>query len=95
VCGEAASDPIAVPLLVGLGVGELSVGAARVGRVRRWIRELDHAAAAQAATDALTLPGPGAVEALLRERGLLAEAGDAAGEGRDGRRRVVAVGPQA
>ncbi len=29
VCGEAASEPDAVPLLVGLGAGELSVGAAR------------------------------------------------------------------
>jgi phosphoenolpyruvate-protein kinase (PTS system EI component) len=40
VCGEAASDPLMVPLLVGLGVDELSVGAARVGSVRRWIRNL-------------------------------------------------------
>jgi phosphoenolpyruvate-protein kinase (PTS system EI component) len=40
VCGEAASDADAVPLLVGLGAGELSVGAARVGAVRGWIRAL-------------------------------------------------------
>jgi phosphoenolpyruvate-protein kinase (PTS system EI component) len=40
VCGEAASEPATVPLLVGLGAGELSVGAARVGAVRGWIREL-------------------------------------------------------
>ena len=38
VCGEAASDPLTVPLLVGLGADELSVGAARVGTVRAWIR---------------------------------------------------------
>ena len=37
VCGEAASDPVALPLLVGLGVDELSVGAARVGAVRGWV----------------------------------------------------------
>lgn len=41
VCGEAASDPAAMPVLVGLGVDELSVAAARVGQVRQWIRELD------------------------------------------------------
>jgi phosphoenolpyruvate-protein kinase (PTS system EI component) len=40
VCGEAASEPDSVPLLVGLGAGELSVGAARVGAVRNWIRAL-------------------------------------------------------
>jgi phosphoenolpyruvate-protein kinase (PTS system EI component) len=44
VCGEAASDPIAMPILVGLGVDELSVAAARVGEVRKWIRGLDFAA---------------------------------------------------
>jgi phosphoenolpyruvate-protein kinase (PTS system EI component) len=40
VCGEAASEPDAVPLLVGIGADELSVGAARVGAVRGWIRAL-------------------------------------------------------
>jgi phosphocarrier protein FPr len=38
VCGEAASDPTAMPILVGLGAGELSVAAARVGEVRERIR---------------------------------------------------------
>ncbi len=94
VCGDAASDPVAVPLLVGLGVVELSVGAARVGRVRAWVRALDHAAATGAAHAALSLPDAAGVEALLRERGLVAEPGDAAGERGDGRAGVVAVGSQ-
>jgi phosphoenolpyruvate-protein kinase (PTS system EI component) len=42
VCGEAASEPAVVPLLVGLGVDELSVGAARVGEVRELVRNLDY-----------------------------------------------------
>ena len=42
VCGEAASDPQAMPVLVGLGVDELSVAAARVGLVRAAVRELDY-----------------------------------------------------
>jgi len=88
VCGDAASDPVAVPLLVGLGVDELSVGAAQVGRVRAWIRGLDHTAAQRVARAALALPGAAYVEALV------AQAGDAAGEGRDGRGSVVPVGPQ-
>ena len=53
VCGEAASDPLVLPLLVGLGVDEVSVGAARVGEVRRWIRDLDARDAARVASAAL------------------------------------------
>lgn len=43
VCGEAASDHRALPVMVGLGADELSVAAARVGLVREWIRRLDYA----------------------------------------------------
>jgi phosphoenolpyruvate-protein kinase (PTS system EI component) len=42
VCGEAASDPQAMPVLVGLGVDELSVAAARVGLVRASVRDMDY-----------------------------------------------------
>jgi phosphoenolpyruvate-protein kinase (PTS system EI component) len=55
VCGEAASDPIMLPLLVGLGVDELSVGAARVGEVRDWIRQLSGVESAGLARSALTM----------------------------------------
>ena len=41
VCGESASDAEAMPILVGLGVDELSVAAARVGEVRQAVRGLD------------------------------------------------------
>jgi phosphoenolpyruvate-protein kinase (PTS system EI component) len=53
VCGEAASDPELLPLLVGLGVDELSVGAARVGAVREWVRGLEYATCRQSARSAL------------------------------------------
>jgi len=43
VCGEAASDVAAMPIMVGLGADELSVAAARVGDVRRRIREMEFA----------------------------------------------------
>jgi phosphoenolpyruvate-protein kinase (PTS system EI component) len=64
VCGEAASDPLTVPLLVGLGADELSVGAARVGTVRAWIRALDHSEAAQLARQALGASDAAEVERL-------------------------------
>jgi phosphoenolpyruvate-protein kinase (PTS system EI component) len=44
VCGEAASDAKAMPVMIGFGADELSVAPARVGHVRQWIRELDSAA---------------------------------------------------
>ena len=41
VCGEAASDELAIPVLVGLGVRELSVAPPLVPRVKAALRELD------------------------------------------------------
>jgi phosphoenolpyruvate-protein kinase (PTS system EI component) len=55
VCGEAASDTVMLPLLVGLGVDEVSVGAARVGEVRSWIRGLNAEEAEGLARSALAL----------------------------------------
>jgi phosphoenolpyruvate-protein kinase (PTS system EI component) len=55
VCGEAASDTVMLPLLVGLGVDEVSVGAARVGEVRSWIRGLSAEQSEGLARSALTL----------------------------------------
>jgi phosphoenolpyruvate-protein kinase (PTS system EI component) len=67
ICGEAASDPLSVPLLVGLGADELSVGAARVGIVRDWVRELSFDGAAALARRALGAEDAAAVERLVRE----------------------------
>jgi phosphoenolpyruvate-protein kinase (PTS system EI component) len=66
VCGEAASDPLTVPLLVGLGADELSVGAARVGTVRAWIRSLSYGDARELATKALAATDTAEVEGLAR-----------------------------
>jgi phosphotransferase system enzyme I (PtsI) len=41
VCGEMASNPLAVPLLVGLGIRELSSAPSAVPLVKEIIRELD------------------------------------------------------
>jgi phosphoenolpyruvate-protein kinase (PTS system EI component) len=57
VCGEAASDPNALPIMVGLGADELSVAPARVGMVREWIRELDYAVAQKKAAALLDETG--------------------------------------
>ena len=46
VCGDAAADPLVLPLLLGLGVRTLSVGAARLPQVATWIAATDTRAAA-------------------------------------------------
>jgi phosphoenolpyruvate-protein kinase (PTS system EI component) len=70
VCGEAAGDLAAVPLLVGLGVHELSAAPARVPLVKQAVRGLDYPAARGLATEALGLESASDVRALVaRETG--------------------------
>ena len=72
VCGEAASDATTMPLLVGLAVDELSVGAARVATVRDWVRSLDYRKMSVLAERALSAESAAEVEALVAaERDLL------------------------
>lgn len=40
VCGQMAADPLFVPILVGLGVHELSMDSSSIGLVRRMVRNL-------------------------------------------------------
>jgi phosphocarrier protein FPr len=53
VCGGAAGDMQAVPLLVGLGVDELSVSPPAVPAVKAAVRRADHAACRRLADEAL------------------------------------------
>jgi len=41
VCGEMAADPLAAPLLVGMGISELSMGAASIPSIRALLSETD------------------------------------------------------
>jgi phosphoenolpyruvate-protein kinase (PTS system EI component) len=75
ICGEAAGELPLVVLFVGLGIGELSVSAARVDDVRATVRKISSSGAAAAASEALR--GAGAEQAIARaEEVLLGEAGD-------------------
>jgi phosphotransferase system enzyme I (PtsI) len=47
VCGEMASDVVLMPALVGLGVDELSAGAASIPRIKRAIQSLNYEEARQ------------------------------------------------
>ncbi|RJG09068.1 phosphoenolpyruvate--protein phosphotransferase [Pseudomonas cavernicola] len=64
VCGELAADPLAVPLLVGLGVDELSVSARSIAEVKARVREISLSAAQELAGTALGLESAAAVRAL-------------------------------
>jgi phosphocarrier protein FPr len=65
VCGELGSDPQAVPLLVGLGVSELSVNPPAVPATKETVREVDAGAAAALAGEALGLDSAEEVRALV------------------------------
>jgi phosphocarrier protein FPr len=67
VCGEAAGDPAAVPLLLGLGVGELSMSAVRIAEAKQAVRRTDPAAARRLAERALAAGTAGEVRRLLAE----------------------------
>ncbi|GAA3410140.1 phosphoenolpyruvate--protein phosphotransferase [Paenibacillus hodogayensis] len=68
VCGEMAGDSSAVPLLVGLGVDELSMNAPALPSVRAVVRGLRHAEAAELAREALRLEDGRQVRELLARR---------------------------
>ncbi|MCD5973708.1 MULTISPECIES: phosphoenolpyruvate--protein phosphotransferase [Pseudomonas syringae group] len=65
ICGELAADPLAVPVLVGLGVDELSVSARSIGEVKACVRELNLSTAKQLAQTALTVGSAAEVRALV------------------------------
>jgi phosphoenolpyruvate-protein kinase (PTS system EI component) len=64
VCGEAGSDPQVLPLLLGLGLDEVSVGASRVGPARAWVRTLSYGFTRGLADQALQAAGPEMVAEL-------------------------------
>jgi phosphoenolpyruvate-protein kinase (PTS system EI component) len=66
VCGDAAADPAVLPLLIGLGVRRLSVGAARLPQVAEWIAGADSSACADLAAEALQAVTPGQAQAHLK-----------------------------
>lgn len=67
VCGALAGDPVAVPLLVGLGVTELSVDPVAVPGIKARVRTLDYPLCRQRASDLLALDSAQAVRAASRE----------------------------
>jgi multiphosphoryl transfer protein len=67
ICGELASDPVAVPVLVGLGIAELSANAPAIPAVKQAVRGLDGEAARDLAEQALELSSAAEVRKLVAD----------------------------
>jgi phosphotransferase system enzyme I (PtsI) len=68
VCGEMAGSPFYIPLLVGLGVQELSMNVNSIVRTRRMIEGIAYEEARTLAAQALLCPTADDVEELLNSR---------------------------
>lgn len=67
VCGGLASDPVAAPVLIGLGVRELSVTPTLVPQIKAVVRQLTLKACRALAREALALESAEAVRAIVDE----------------------------
>ncbi len=67
ICGGLASDPAAIPILVGLGITELSTVPGFVAEAKQIVRELTLAAAKAHAEQALRCSSAAEVRALARQ----------------------------
>jgi phosphoenolpyruvate-protein kinase (PTS system EI component) len=68
LCGELAGEPLAIPILLGLGIDELSMNPPAIPLAKQVIRSLTMDEAREVAQAALRLSSPEAVQALVRER---------------------------
>lgn len=61
VCGALASDPLATPVLIGLGVRELSVSPPQIGEIKDRVRHLDTSQCERLSAELLNLGSAAAV----------------------------------
>jgi len=67
VCGELASDPLAAPILIGLGIDELSMNPPAIPEMKQLIRTLDYAAVRRQAKEILNQETVAAIRAQFRK----------------------------
>jgi len=75
LCGELAGEPLAIPILLGLGLDEFSMNPPAIPLAKQILRALTLDGAREVAQAALELDGPDAVRALVRERVPVANVG--------------------
>ena len=67
MCGEAAGDPLYIPLLIGLGLDEFSMNSNNILRARRTINDLDKEICKKLSEEILQMASAEEVEKRLRE----------------------------
>jgi phosphotransferase system enzyme I (PtsI) len=68
VCGELAGDPLAVPILLGLGLDELSMNTPVVPVVKQIVRSLSYAESQALAQEVLKMETPADVKKYVIEK---------------------------
>jgi phosphoenolpyruvate-protein phosphotransferase len=66
ICGELGADPLAIPLLIGLGIDELSMSPVAIPRAKMVLRALTVPECEEIATRALNFRGAGEVKKFLK-----------------------------
>jgi phosphotransferase system enzyme I (PtsI) len=67
LCGELGGNPIAVPILIGLGIDELSIASMAILEAKKMIRHLSMKEAKNIARKALDLETPKEIEELVKK----------------------------
>jgi len=67
VCGELAGDPIAMPILLGLGVNELSMSSPTIPRAKEIVRSQSFAEAEKLAAKALESDSAEMIRKLVKD----------------------------
>lgn len=67
ICGQMGGDPLAVPLLLGLGIREISTAPGRIRQIRRIIRSVTTESVQNLVDEALTAASADQVAKLLKD----------------------------
>lgn len=67
MCGEAAGDSLYIPLILGLGLDELSMNASKILKARKIIRNINYKDCKEIANKALSMSSATEIEKLLIE----------------------------
>jgi phosphoenolpyruvate-protein phosphotransferase len=68
LCGELAGEPLAIPILLGLGLDEFSMNPPAIPLAKEILRGLTREEARAIAKEALALPTPEAIQELVEQR---------------------------